>query len=66
MPEAENTSWTQSNVTATKPVIEVMEIKDDKVTDSNIQEDKKVGILTSLCCIVLHGVMIILQFIDQL
>ena len=53
MPEAENTSWAQSNVMATKPAVE---IKEDKVPDSNIniQEDKKVGTST---CFTLHCVI---------
>lgn len=51
MPEAENTSWAQSNVMATKPAVEV---KEDKVPDSNIQEDKKVG---TLACFTLHCVL---------
>ena len=46
MPEAENTSWTQSNATATKPVVE---IREDKVEDSNIEDDKKVGYFTLQC-----------------
>ena len=50
MPEAENTSWTQSNA----PVVE---IREDKVADSNIEEDKKVGCFT----LVGRGAMRILQ-----
>lgn len=40
MPEAESTSWTQSDVIATKPAAE---IKVDKVTDNNVKEYKKVS-----------------------
>ena len=43
MPEAENTSWTQSSATETKPAVE---IREDKVEDSNIQDDKRVSCYT--------------------
>ena len=46
MPEAENTSWTQSSAAATKPVVE---IREDKVADSDLQEDKKVGCFMLQC-----------------
>jgi len=40
MLETENIPRAQSNVMATKPTVE---IKEDKVADTNIQEDKKVS-----------------------
>ena len=40
MPEAENTSWTQS------PTVEITEVK---VIDSDVQDDKRVSCFIPIC-----------------
>ena len=42
MPEAENTSWTQSTIPA-------VEIREEKVIDSDVQDDKRVSCFTPIC-----------------